>query len=186
MEQCEVQHCGKIANLGGLCVFHRRKDIQGLLEYEDGLIWDICSKGHRWTLENTHIESNSKGGRRRRCKKCLALKAERKRNEEPEVRAPEPIRLADPVLRGASKLNDQAQDALTAKCKGNPAPWTDYDAAHIPTEVEAAKLCAGCPLIEPCGNAAAANREAWGVWGATVFVYGEPWDGDRSRLDEDD
>jgi Transcription factor WhiB len=28
----------------------------------------------------------------------------------------------------------------------------------------AAALCSGCPVIEPCGEAAKANRESFGVW----------------------
>jgi hypothetical protein len=35
---------------------------------------------------------------------------------------------------------------------------------HKAERAEAAKLCRGCPVIEPCGQAATARRERWGVW----------------------
>lgn len=186
MDECRVECCGKIANLDGLCILHRRKDVAGLLQYEDGLIWDTCSKGHRWTPENTHIESSSKGGKRRRCKQCLKLKAQRKREEDPIVSTPEPVRLADPVMRDAYDTFDDAQEHIDGKCKGNPAPYADYTGKNMPTDVEAAKLCAGCPMLEACANNAVATRPGWGVWGGQVWVYGNPWDGDKTRLDIDD
>jgi hypothetical protein len=36
---------------------------------------------------------------------------------------------------------------------------------HEPERAEAAKLCAGCPVLVECGTAATANDERWGVWG---------------------
>jgi hypothetical protein len=36
---------------------------------------------------------------------------------------------------------------------------------HEPERAEAARLCIGCPVFVPCGQAAAANDERWGVWG---------------------
>lgn len=186
MTECEVMHCNKQANLGGLCLLHRRKDIAGELEYDDGAIWDTCSRGHRWTLETTRYESNSKGGRRRRCKLCLAERADEKRGEAPPPEAPGPVALGMPQLRDAHALADKAQAAIDAKCRGNPEPYTDYNRDTIPSDAEAAKLCAGCPLMAACGNKAAAERPAWGVWGAQVWVYGEPWAGDRSKLHDDD
>jgi Transcription factor WhiB len=36
---------------------------------------------------------------------------------------------------------------------------------HEAERAEAAKLCVGCPVIEPCGQAATARRERFGVWG---------------------
>lgn len=183
MDTCEVEYCGKVANLGGLCLFHRKKDIAGGLEHDGGLIFDLCSRGHRWVPENTRIESNADGSKRRRCRQCLRDKASAKKNEEPIAEAPLPVRLADPVLRGAFQVFDAAQEHIEAKCKGQPEKWTDYDEGHIPSDVEAAKLCAGCPMLQACGNNAVATRPGWGVWGATVWVFGEPYDGDRSKLD---
>lgn len=186
MDSCRVEYCGKVANLDGLCVFHRRKDIQGNLEYDGDTIWDLCSRGHRWSPANTRIESNADGSKRRRCRTCLADKARAKSQEDPIVLAPEPVRLADPVHRAAFESFDSAQNELTAKCKGQPEKWTDYTAKNMPSDVEAAKLCAGCPMLEACANNATATRPGWGVWGAQTWLYGEPYDGDASRLDPDD
>lgn len=186
MDTCEVEYCGRVANLGGLCLFHRKKDIAGGLEYDGDLIFDLCSRGHRWTPANTRIESNADGSKRRRCRQCLSDKARAKAQEEPVILPPQPVRLADPTLRRAYESFDAAQNELEAKCKGQPEKWTDYTGANIPTDVEAAKLCAGCPMLEACANTAVATRPGWGVWGGQAWVYGEPYDGDRSRLDAAD
>lgn len=186
MDVCNVEYCAKQANLDGLCLFHRRKDLAGQLEYADGVIYDTCSKGHRWTPANTHWEASSKGGTRRRCKKCLALRAAKRREEDPVVEAPTSVSLPTPVHRRAHAVADGAMAGLAAKCKGKPGPYTDYTGNTMPTDAEAAKLCSGCPLIEPCGLKAATERPDWGIWGGQVWLYGEPYNGDRSRLDADD
>jgi Transcription factor WhiB len=36
---------------------------------------------------------------------------------------------------------------------------------HEPERAEAARLCIGCPVFLPCGQAAEAHDERWGVWG---------------------
>jgi hypothetical protein len=186
MDVCRVEYCGKQSNLDGLCVFHRRKDIADGLEYDGDKIWDLCSKGHRWTPENTRIESNADGSKRRRCRTCLADKARLKKDEDPVVHVPQPVRLENPVHRSAFESFDNAQEHIDGKCKANPGPYADYDGDHIPNDVEAAKLCSGCPMLAACANTAAATRPGWGVWGAQAWVYGDPWDGDNTRLDEDD
>ena len=186
MDVCRVEFCGKQANLDGMCVFHRRKDIADGLEYDGDKIWDLCSRRHRWTPENTRIEKNADGSVRRRCRTCLAEKARLKKDEDPIVLAPLPVRLADPVHRSAYESFDQAQEEVNAKCRDLPELFTDYTAGNMPNDVAAAKLCAGCPMLEACANTAAATRPGWGIWGAQVWVYGEPWDGDMTRLDEDD
>lgn len=186
METCRVEYCGKVSNMDGLCLFHRKKEIAGQLDHEGGKVYDICAQGHRWTPGNTRWESNQKGGKRRRCRQCIEEKAERKRNEDPVVEPPQPVRLADPVMRDAHAVMDKTSNHLTAKCKGNPKAYTDYTAQSIPSDVEAAKLCAGCPMLELCANNAVATRPGWGIWGGQVWVYGEPYTGDRSKLDADD
>jgi hypothetical protein len=35
---------------------------------------------------------------------------------------------------------------------------------------EAAKLCRGCPVIIPCGQAATARQERWHVWGGRDYT----------------
>lgn len=186
MDACRVEYCGKQANLDGLCVFHRRKDIAEELEYDGDKIWDLCSKRHRWTPENTRIESNADGSKRRRCRTCLADKARLKKYEDPVVLAPQPVRLTLAAHQSAHDTFDEAQEQIDGKCKGDPSAWTDYDGKHIPSDAEAAKLCSGCPMLQACANNAAAIRPGWGVWGGGAWVYGEPWDGDETRLDDDD
>lgn len=193
MNQCEVEYCGRVANLGGLCLLHRRKDIAGQLEYEDGLIFDTCAQGHRWVPENTHWESDSKGGKRRRCKQCLRDKAARKREEEPVILTPQPVRLEDPVYAGAYNLFDEAQNHIDGLCRDNYDKWIDYDAKHIPTPIEAALMCNDCPLLEACANnARSLNQDdemapGWGVWGGEVWIYGKPYlEGGKELVHEDD
>lgn len=193
MNQCEVEHCGRIANLGGLCLFHRRKDIAGQLEYDDGVIYDLCAQGHRWVPENTHWESDSKGGKRRRCKMCLKDKAARKRDEVPVAMAPLPVRHTDPELEVAFNLFDKAQNEIDALCRDESGKWMDYDAAHVPSSIEARLMCHGCPMLEACGKSAEAQNSddemspGWGVWGGEVWVYGKKYDeGGKELIHEDD
>lgn len=186
METCNVENCTKQANLGGLCVLHRRKDIAGGLEYDGGLIWDTCAAGHRWTVENTHYENNGNGGKRRRCKQCLAEKSERRQQQARIVPTPQPVRLNTDADRSAYGTFDMATNEIDALCKDRYEEFTDYTAANVPSDVEAAKMCAGCPLMKACANAAITERPGWGVRAGQVWLYGNPWDGDRSKFDEDD
>lgn len=186
MDECEVQGCPKQANLGGLCVFHRRKDIAGGLEYDGSIIWDLCAQGHRWTVENTHYENNGNGGKRRRCKQCLRDKAEKRLREDPVVQTPLPVRPRNGTEKLAHDTFNLASNELDAKCKGRYSEFTDYTAATVPSDVEAAKMCAGCPLMKACANAAIIERPGWGVRAGQVWLYGEPWSGDPRDFDPDD
>jgi WhiB family redox-sensing transcriptional regulator len=41
-------------------------------------------------------------------------------------------------------------------------------------DIAAAKrICAGCPVIEPCLQGALDRREPWGVWGGQLFLNGK-------------
>lgn len=65
-----------------------------------------------------------------------------------------------------------------------PAPWygqgqgacrgmTDVFFSDEPGDIEQAKrICATCPVIEPCLEAAIAFPEPWGVWGGQLFRNG--------------
>lgn len=186
-EICEVQGCDKEATFVGLCMLHRKKAVSGELEYDDdNTIWDTCSKGHRWTEANTHWESNSKGGKRRRCKLCLALKSARKRAEEPVVVPPSPVQPRNQDMTHALESFDKAQVVVRGKCYLKWTQWTDYTKATMPTEIEAALMCAGCPLMAACANAAEAQLPGWGVWAGERWAYGERYNDDRNRLDDDD
>jgi len=168
-------------------MFHRKKAISGGLEFDDdGTVWDTCAQGHRWTVTNTHWESNSKGGKRRRCRTCLALKSARKRDEPQVVLPPQPIRFKDEKLTEAVASFDRAQAKTPTPCKGRWAEYTDYDAAHIPTPEQAEALCAGCPFFKTCDNNAHAIEPGWGVWAGKVWVYGKVYEGNDEVLDDDD
>jgi hypothetical protein len=39
---------------------------------------------------------------------------------------------------------------------------------HEAERAEAVKLCRGCPVIQPCGQAAEERDERWGVWGEST------------------
>jgi hypothetical protein len=68
------------------------------------------------------------------------------------------------------------------------APGVDWDAAscrdgtgsmrdlffsdEIPDIIEAKRICATCPLVEPCLDGAIRRREPWGVWGGQLFLNG--------------
>ena len=41
-------------------------------------------------------------------------------------------------------------------------PLTQYSGPRVD---RARKICRGCPLLEPCGEWAAARGEQWGIWG---------------------
>lgn len=176
-ELCEVELCSKTVLFGGLCQMHRKKAVAGSLDYDDdGRIWDTCSKGHRWTEENTHWESNSKGGKRRRCRQCLALKAQRKSEEPPVVMAPNPIRLKDERMTAALDQFDKAQVEIKGKCYGKYEQWSDYDESSIPNRSTARAMCSGCPLFAACGNTAEAIKPGWSIWAGEVWVYGQRFD----------
>lgn len=185
-EACVVENCENDSTIELLCDLHRRKQINGGLEYEDGLVWDTCAQGHRWTKANTHIESNSKGGRRRRCRACLSLRSKRRRLEPSNEDAPHPVRLRDPMARRAVNIFDLGKEILDPKCAGEYEKFADYNKDTVPTKVEAEALCSGCPFIKACANNAYATLPAWGVWGGEVWTYGVPWNGDKRRLHVDD
>jgi hypothetical protein len=184
---CEVELCVKPSTFNGLCIFHRKKAIGGGLEFDDdGTIWDTCAKGHRWTSTNTHWESNSKGGKRRRCRLCLALKSAKKREEPSVVLPPQPVRHKDAALTEAMRSFDAAQTETRTLCFGKFDQWTDYTRDNMPTPDQAAAMCEGCPFFMSCDNNAEAIKPGWGVWAGKVWVYGERWDGDMEKLHGDD
>lgn len=73
----------------------------------------------------------------------------------------------------ASKALEDAYDRARAKCYSNPAPYIDYDEGREPRDIEAYKLCEGCPLMVECGRFAAAYKPPIGVWAGEVWVDGK-------------
>lgn len=81
-----------------------------------------------------------------------------------------------PIQSEASdKLNYALDDSgKRTACRIDPAPYMDYDERTPPSAVEAAKLCAGCDVIEQCLAFAKVLKPKTGVWGGTVFIDGKP------------
>lgn len=187
LDECLVEMCSKPSTMGYFCAFHRKKDIADGLEYDDdGTIWDTCSKHHRWTLQNTHWEATATGGRRRRCKKCLAAKAKKKAAEPVIPEAPRPVEPKDPIERKALLMSGQANTEHKTPCAGRAAEFTDYTASNMPTAEEASALCEGCPFFKACGNNAAVLVPGWGVWAGKRWVYGTIYNNESERLHADD
>lgn len=176
-QQCEVQMCTTEAAFDGLCAFHRKKEIAGQLDTDErGLLWDTCSKGHRWTPENTHYESNSKGGKRRRCKLCLALKAERKKDEAQGAVPPAPVRPKNERMARVIQSFDKAQVKIKGNCHGKYEQWTDYTLETMPSAGAAKAMCEGCPLLQACANNADQTQPGWGIWAGERWYYGRKWE----------
>lgn len=55
-------------------------------------------------------------------------------------------------------------------CQGRPGEYVDYEA--VPSEAEAAALCAECPLLVECLANARRTKPAWGVWGGIAWIDG--------------
>jgi hypothetical protein len=62
-------------------------------------------------------------------------------------------------------LLDLAEQGLRTHCS-DPASHHLWLSESVTERRIAVKLCRGCPVIEPCGQAAEARRERFGVWGA--------------------
>ena len=60
------------------------------------------------------------------------------------------------------RLLDLARAGQRPPCAADDR-WLSEDQDE---RAEAASLCAGCPVITECRDAAAAQRESFGVWGA--------------------
>ena len=187
-EICIVEMCEKPTLIGEYCTQHRKKDIAGGLEFDaDGTVWDTCSRGHRWTPANTHYEATPNGGRRRRCRLCLAEKARRKAEEPVVPEAPGPVMPKNELERKALLLQGQMNAREKAPCAGRQAEFTDYTASTMPTAEQAKALCDGCPFLQACANNAAAAAAGWGVWGSEVWYYGyRDSPANRKMLDADD
>lgn len=177
--KCVVELCANEAVREKVCEQHLRKLIKGQIETDmyTGAVYDLCSRGHRWSADNIHWEGiPGKATKRRRCRKCLSLKASRRRKTRNGFAvAPSPVRPNDAEL---SKAIDDLETALsssaTAKCKQNPGPYTDYEEDSPPTNAEAKELCSGCPLLMACANSAHGSKPGYGVWGGEIWYMGRP------------
>lgn len=73
----------------------------------------------------------------------------------------------------ASQALEDAFDRARAKCYANPGPYIDYEEGEEPRQIDAYRLCEGCPLLVECGRFAAAYHPPIGVWAGEVYVDGK-------------
>ena len=79
--------------------------------------------------------------------------------------APSKIRVAIVSERLTNALVDLAALGLRTHCS-DPETRHLWLSDHAHDRAQAVKLCKGCPIIRPCGQAASARRETFGVWAA--------------------
>lgn len=161
-----------------MCLHHRKKHIRGQIEYVSvtSQFWDTCSRGHRWTADNIHWEKVAgKSTPRRRCRKCLATKAARRRHRDNgEIAVPEPVKPDNAEMAKAIKSFDKAASYGMGLCRDKESEWTDYTWRNAPSIEEAAEMCNGCPMRDICANSALATKPGWGVWGGQAWYLGAP------------
>ena len=61
------------------------------------------------------------------------------------------------------------QDAACARLGVPPGIFFSEDLGDI---AQAKRICAECPVLAPCLEAAIERREPWGVWGGQLFRNG--------------
>lgn len=171
---CTVAECDNLVESRRVCGHHLRRIISGNVTFdpEYGAVVDHCNEGHALVGDNVRWESSGrKGKRRRRCRACLRLRAQRQGRESGAVAMPpDPYRPEDTVLTNAIDDFTLAQTLIDGKCKGAPSLYMDWTSA--PSASEAQDLCAGCPLLQACANYAIAAQEQHGVWGGVVIEDG--------------
>lgn len=75
------------------------------------------------------------------------------------------------VRRGREETAIFTRKLLDAEARGLSTPCSDSEVSYLWLSEQlrdrrkAARLCAPCPVLEPCGKAAKARKEAFGVWG---------------------
>jgi hypothetical protein len=60
-------------------------------------------------------------------------------------------------------LRDLAKLGILPHCADPEIGWM-WLSEFVEDRARAVKLCAGCPISRPCGEAAALHRERFGVW----------------------
>ena len=78
-------------------------------------------------------------------------------------------------LRQELIYTDEPADAWAdASCRDETGSLTElFFSDQIPDIVRAKRICATCPVIEPCLAGALERREPWGVWGGQLFLNGK-------------
>lgn len=171
---CAVAECDNLVESRRVCGHHLRRIISGNVTYDVdlGTVVDHCNEGHALVGDNVRWESSGrKGKRRRRCRACLRLRAQRQSRDAGGLAdPPSPYRPEDLVLTNAIDEFSHALTLLDAKCKGAPSLYMDW--VSPPSATEAKAMCAGCPFLQACANYAVAAQEQHGVWGGEVIHDG--------------
>lgn len=60
-----------------------------------------------------------------------------------------------------------------ARCRDGSGALTHlFFSEELQDIARAKRICAECPVIEPCLSGALERREPWGVWGGELFLQG--------------
>ena len=154
-----------------------------------------CKRGHKLTPENLSKEGRCREcGRinnrtsRRRMKLLRALKHKEDRDiaagkidylflTPEQQEASDTLRLAIREAGKEGKLACQTPEVVYDPLRDrfiDHFPHADYDERTPPTVIQAARLCAGCPVIRECFAYALTITPAGGVFGGVSFVDGKP------------
>jgi WhiB family redox-sensing transcriptional regulator len=78
------------------------------------------------------------------------------------------------LLQELIEISEPADRWVDASCKDEAGSLTAlFFSDQIPDIVRAKRICATCPVIEPCLAGALERREPWGVWGGQLFLNGK-------------
>lgn len=83
-----------------------------------------------------------------------------------------------PPRKDAPVLFERALDEVRPQCDGRWVEFTDYDSEDPympdpPSPRQAQELCAGCPLIELCAEAALVKKPYHGIRAGRVWDNGK-------------
>jgi WhiB family redox-sensing transcriptional regulator len=74
---------------------------------------------------------------------------------------------------GGTATGEPEVDWDVAGCRDGTGSMTDlFFSDEIPDIIEAKRICALCPVADPCLEGALDRREPWGVWGGQLFLNG--------------
>lgn len=123
---------------------------------------------HRSTVTELRERHQMNQNDARLLKRIIADEAEGDMAHKNDERPSAPWNYLRPKGDAQEKLDalNKAIDAMDerTRCFNNPEDYSDYDEERPPTVVEAAMLCAGCPVLDLCRDYAVASKDR-GVWG---------------------
>ena len=78
------------------------------------------------------------------------------------------------LLQELIEISEPADQWDEASCRNETGGLTElFFSDQIPDIVQAKRICATCPVVEPCLAGALERREPWGVWGGQLFLNGK-------------